>query len=63
MLFANISLSYRATRIIIENEQWVTHTYQVLGELDKTISTLTDAEAGQQGYLLILECLKKTAIH
>ena len=31
--------SYRATRTLIGNEQWVTHTYQVIGEIEGILST------------------------
>jgi signal transduction histidine kinase/ActR/RegA family two-component response regulator len=52
VLLGNMVLSYRATRTIIENERWVTHTYKVIGELDATISTIVDAESGQRGFLI-----------
>ncbi|PLZ86098.1 hypothetical protein CEN44_20735, partial [Fischerella muscicola CCMEE 5323] len=52
LLVANAVISYHNTRKIIENEQWVSHTYQVLTELEKTLSTIKDAETGQRGYLL-----------
>jgi methyl-accepting chemotaxis protein len=34
------------------NEKWVTHSYEVLQNLDRVLSTLTDAESDQRGYLL-----------
>ena len=52
ILLGNIILSYRATRVIIENERMVTHTYKVIGELDATLSNLVDAETGQRGFLI-----------
>jgi signal transduction histidine kinase/ActR/RegA family two-component response regulator len=52
VLLGNIALSYRATRVIIENEQWVNHTYKVMSELDATLSTIIDAETGQRGFLI-----------
>ena len=52
LLVANAVISYHNTRKIIENEQWVSHTHQVLTELEKTLSTIKDAETGQRGYLL-----------
>ena len=32
--------------------QWVAHTYEVEGHLQKMLSVLQDAETGQRGYLL-----------
>ncbi|MGA9770461.1 MAG: CHASE3 domain-containing protein [Blastocatellia bacterium] len=52
ILVGNMALSYRATRVVIENERWVTHTYRVIGELDATLSNLVDAETGQRGFLI-----------
>ena len=40
------------TRALVENDQWVVHTYAVLKRLEATVSTLMEAEAGQRGYLL-----------
>src|SRR5438552_1788687 len=44
--------SYRATRTLIGNEQWVTHTYQVIGEIEGILCTLKDAETGERGYII-----------
>lgn len=52
LLFINSLVSYRNIRRLIENERWVTHSHQVLTELEETLSTLKDAETGQRGYLL-----------
>lgn len=52
LVVANGAGSYLNTRQLIENEQLVTHTHQVLAELKGTFSTLKEAEAGQHGYLL-----------
>ena len=52
-VFAAIGvISYSGTRQLIETSNWVTHTYQVLGELENILSLLKDAETGQRGYLL-----------
>jgi PAS domain S-box-containing protein len=37
---------------LAENERMVAHTHEVIGELESLLSTLTDAETGQRGYLL-----------
>ena len=52
LLIFNAATSYRNTLKLVENEHWVSHTHQVLTELEATLSTLKDAETGQRGYLL-----------
>jgi PAS domain S-box-containing protein len=52
LLIFNAATSYRNTLKLVENEHWVSHTHQVLTELEATLSTLKDAESGQRGYLL-----------
>jgi len=52
VVFTNALVSYESTVQLIENEKRVTHTHQVIGELKATLSTLKDAETGQQVYLL-----------
>ena len=43
--------SYNAWRIARHHE-WVSHTHQVIANLEALLSTLKDAETGQRGYLL-----------
>jgi methyl-accepting chemotaxis protein len=45
-------VSYRNTSRLIENDAWVTHTYQVQTGLADLLSELKDAETGQRGYLI-----------
>ncbi|KAB8317633.1 hypothetical protein SD81_020390 [Tolypothrix campylonemoides VB511288] len=52
LLLVNALVSYRNIRRLIQNERSVTHSQQVLAELEETLSTLKDAETGQRGYLL-----------
>lgn len=52
VLLANGWLSYRAVRTLITNEQWVTHTHQVLENLTTLLSMLKDAETGERGYVI-----------
>jgi PAS domain S-box-containing protein len=52
VLVLNALISYRATRRLIDNNQWVTHTHEVLAELEATLSTVKDAETGQRGYVI-----------
>src|SRR3954464_2783648 len=49
---ADAVVSSRMTLRLIENERWVTHTHEVLNELEGTLSALKDAETGERGYLI-----------
>lgn len=51
-LVINTVISYRNLRTITENNGLVTHTQEVLVELESVVSLLKDAETGQRGYLL-----------
>lgn len=53
LVIFNAALSYRNTLKVVENERSVAHTHEVISELEKTLSTLKDAETGQRGYLLV----------
>jgi signal transduction histidine kinase/CheY-like chemotaxis protein len=46
-------LTYRNTRVMVENAQWVSHTHQVLQGLEAVSSDTTDTESRLRGYLLI----------
>src|SRR5258708_8947429 len=45
-------IAYRSTANLLESRKPITHTYQVLGELDSLLAALIDCETGQRGYLL-----------
>ena len=45
-------VSYRSTSELIETAGLVTHTHQVLENLEQLLSTMKDAETGQRGYLI-----------
>jgi signal transduction histidine kinase len=51
-LIANAALSYRATRVLINNERLVSDTHQVLAALEVVLSTLKDAETGERGFII-----------
>jgi len=46
------AIAYRSTADLLESRKPITHTYQVLGELDALLAALVDCETGQRGYLL-----------
>jgi methyl-accepting chemotaxis protein len=45
-------ISYRSTTVLLQTGQQVTHTYQVLQQIEQIFSELKDAETGQRGYVL-----------
>src|SRR5215475_6418088 len=52
ILLINALVSYRATRRLIDNERLVTHTYEVIAELEGVMDKMDDAETGERDYLL-----------
>jgi PAS domain S-box-containing protein len=52
LLIVNATISYCNILKLVENERSVSHTHQVLTELEATLSALKDAETGQRSYLL-----------
>jgi signal transduction histidine kinase/uncharacterized protein (UPF0297 family) len=52
VLLVSGSLSYRNLRQLARNEALVVHTHAVMDQLRDTLTTLTDAETGQRGYII-----------
>jgi PAS domain S-box-containing protein len=52
VLLVNALLSFRATRTLIDYDQLVRHSYDVISELERTLSMLKDAETGERGYII-----------
>ena len=54
LLFLGIKVSILNSSFeqVLEQERWVAHTYEILNELDLTISGAKDAETAVRGYLL-----------
>ncbi|HTQ39678.1 MAG TPA: CHASE3 domain-containing protein, partial [Pirellulales bacterium] len=46
------AVSYRSTVALIDNADWVAHTYRVIGKVESLIAETNNAEAGRDGYLL-----------
>src|SRR4051794_25934854 len=46
------AVAWRTTASLLESRKPITHTYQVLAELDALQAALVDCETGQRGYLL-----------
>ena len=51
-LLTDAVLTLHNIREVATSVQWVSHTHQVLGQLEEVVSALKDAETGQRGYLL-----------
>lgn len=53
LFMAGIGIAaFGSTERLIENASWVTHTHQVLSDLEIILATLADAESACRGYLL-----------
>ncbi len=52
LLVANGMVTFRNLATIVASQRWTDHTHEVVTLLERTISTLKDAELGQRGYLL-----------
>jgi len=51
-LLVDAVLTLHNIREVATSVQWVSHTHEVLTQLEQVMSTLKDAETGQRGYLL-----------
>ncbi len=51
-LVANGWVSFRATTALSNGKPGSRTTYEVLGHLESTLSTLVDAETGERGYII-----------
>ncbi|QPK62625.1 CHASE3 domain-containing protein [Methylomonas sp. LL1] len=51
LMIINGAASFVTTRNLVQSMAWVTHSYEVKGELEKLLRRLIDAETGQRGYL------------
>ncbi len=51
-LLIDAVLTLHHIREVAVSVQWVSHTHEVLAQLERVVSTLKDAETGQRGYLL-----------
>ena len=48
ILLINALVSYRATRRLVDNERLVTHSYEVIAELEGVMDAMDDAETGER---------------
>ncbi|MGH9514049.1 MAG: CHASE3 domain-containing protein [Terriglobales bacterium] len=45
-------LSYRSARAFIQASEWVSHTHEVLVELESTLSAVAEAQTATRGYII-----------
>lgn len=52
LLGLNAAISYFNTQRLIQNNRWVTHTYQVVAQLDRELSLIQDVVTGTRGFVI-----------
>jgi signal transduction histidine kinase len=48
----NAWFAFRAIDALLESEHWVEHTWQVIDQVERIMSSVKDAETGNRGYLI-----------
>ena len=48
----NAWFAFRAVQVLVQGEGWVQHTWQVILQVEKVMSSAKDAETGHRGYLI-----------
>ncbi len=56
-LIAMAGIALYNTTQLVESDRWVSHTHEVLAEVEATFSTVQDAETSQRGYLITNDAL------
>ena len=52
LLIANAVVSFRAVNTLVQNNDRVVHTMQVIETLSEALAAVTDAESSQRGYII-----------
>ncbi len=52
LIVANAALAFHAEQVLAESERWVTHTLEVLTDLERALRTTYDAESSARGFVL-----------
>lgn len=52
LLVANAWVAHNSVQSLTESEKWVTHTYEVLREVETDVSLAKDVETGTRGYVI-----------
>jgi PAS domain S-box-containing protein len=45
-------ITYRSGNRFVENSQWVSHTHEVVAELEATLASVAEAQTGARGYII-----------
>lgn len=53
MVAANAWFAFRSVQALAGSQRWVEHTWQVLSQVERMMSSVKDAETGSRGYLLV----------
>jgi signal transduction histidine kinase len=48
----NAWFAFRAIDALLDSEHWVEHTWQVINQVERIMSSIKDAETGNRGYLI-----------
>src|SRR5271154_6484889 len=48
----NAWFAFRAVDALLESQHWVEHTWQVINQVERIMSSAKDAETGNRGYLI-----------
>jgi signal transduction histidine kinase len=52
LLGANAMVAHQSVKSLINAERWVTHTYEILREVETDVSLAKDVETGARGYVI-----------
>jgi len=63
LLGLNALVFYRNTQTLLSEQHWVTHTQQVLADINGAQDTITSAESAQRGYILTGDATYLQAYH
>ncbi len=52
LIGANVWLAFHAETVLASSENWVTHTLEILIDLERVLHSVSEAESGVRGYVL-----------
>ncbi len=52
VVLANAWFAFRSVHVLLNNEQWVQHTWQVIYQVERVMGSTKDAETGNRGFLI-----------
>ena len=51
VITANAWFAFRSVQELLDSEHWVEHTWQVINQVERIMSSAVDAETGNRGFL------------